>query len=503
LCVFRGPEIKGMGESWTVPLDKSGLAVYFGINGRPFLFNGNKGILYDSLPKYAVRVLDVFSKPTEDQPALIKALQARYGDDCAAVLDEVRAYRDGKHPDLAPESRQTGFLRRMVPRAFNVYVSQACNLSCRYCLNQGGAFGKAPSFMSAETAQSLVALIAGIVRAEIYPIVSVTLFGGEPLLSRKAAHVLVRGLQDLNRANLKTRVHVILSTNGTIYDKEIFDILAEQPDCNSAVVSLDAFKATHDQNRPFADRAHGSTFDAVLGNLRRMMEEGIPYSVICVVPHPYDFIAASEELHRLGIRRLEIKQLIRHVYGRPDLPDVFAEDFSLWRKNYLAYSDYHIAYLREKDPADHVDRFALFGDYAQALGGGERGRTLGCGITDQKMAVNSQGRLMPCESFVDEQFEIGDVRTGFDQARYDSFEAWILEHGQFRVADARCRNCFAKLACGGGCYALAYDKNKRLAPLPESSCQFTREKVKIDFYYISRMRKEHPELVPKRDRNDS
>src|ERR1039457_5404354 len=155
--------------------------------------------------------------------------------------------------------------------------------------------------MSVETAREFLALIANTVTSGIYPTVTVNLFGGEPLLSRQAVYTLARGLQNLNRANLQTRVHIMLSTNGTIYDQEIFQVLAEQPECNTVIVSLDAFKERHDKNRPFTNSRKGSTYDVVLGNVHAMMGANIPYSVICVVPYPYDYTGAAEELHRLGI----------------------------------------------------------------------------------------------------------------------------------------------------------------------------------------------------------
>ena len=470
-----------MGRCWTIPIDKAGLVIYFGMNRRPFLYDGHKGVFYDSLPAHAVKVLEELAKPAVDKPTAQYPLRKTYGEPSDGVRQEIQLYRNGTHPNLTPESRQESFPQRS-PNIFNVFVSQACNLSCRYCINQRGTFGKGPSIMSRETAREFLAFVEKTISSGIHPVVHVLLFGGEPLLARDTVHTLARGLQDFNRQKLKTKVHIVLSTNGTIYDRAVFRILAEQPDCNTVVVSLDAFKEIHDENRRFADPARGSTYDTVLRNLRRMIREDIPYSVTCVVPYPYDYIGAAEELCHLGIRRFEIKQLIPHVYGRPDLPEVFRDDFTLWKKNYLAYSDYGLDQLDGRRPAQYVDRAALFGDYAKALGGlKDRPGTLACGVADVKVGVTSDGRVMPCESFCGHaEFELGNVRTGFDPAKCQKFDEWILSRGQFRIDHKRCRNCYAKLICGGGCYALSYDKTGRLDPYPESWCRFVREAVKTD-----------------------
>lgn len=349
--------------------------------------------------------------------------------------------------------------------------------------------------MSAETAKDALLFIIEIACTEKYPVVTVNLFGGEPLLARKAVYTLARGLQDLNDKNLRTKIHIMLSTNGTIYDKRIFDILAERPDLNTVVVSLDAFRDIHDKNRPFANPKKGSTYDVVLNNIKRMAQEEIPYSVTCIVPYPYNYVTAAKELHRQGIKLLEMKQLIHHIYGQSVLPEVFERELRLWRKNYLAYSDYYIDHLYSKLPARHISRFTIVGDYAEALGNQLSRRTLACGLADSKIGIGSDGRMMPCESILGhKQFELGNVKEGFDRKKYDKFEEWILSRGQHRIDDEHCRNCYAKLICGGGCYALVYDKTKNIRPLPQSSCQYIREGVKIDLYYISRLRKEHPEI---------
>jgi len=484
-----------MRESWTIPVDQHGLVIYFGVRGRPFFFNGHKGVFYDSLPPDAVEALDALSTPEENARILAGLPRRNHRVGRNGLGKEIQLYRRGTHPDLEPEARQAGFCRRLDPQEIVVYVSRACNLACTYCFNQGGTFGTRGSLMSAETAKDSVAFIRAMLATSTRRYVTVNLFGGEPLLARPALYTLVRGLQDVNRSGLATKVHILLSTNGTIYDQQIFDVLAEEPECNTVVVTLDAFKEAQDKNRPFRGR-RASSYDTVIANLRRMIDKKIPYSVSCQVPFPYDYIAAAEELHRLGFEWLEIRLMIRHVFGKQELPDVFQDDLALWKEKYLAYCDYYLDYLKTPRPAKHSDRRAVLGDYAKGLDrAGGSPHNLGCGIIEDLISIAADGRAIPCHCFLHEGFELGHVKTGIDAAQYDRFEKWILSQGQLRIDNERCRNCYAKLLCGGGCYAASYDRAHRLEPLPESSCQFAREKVKIDLYFISRMRKEHPELL--------
>jgi uncharacterized protein len=347
--------------------------------------------------------------------------------------------------------------------------------------------------MSVEIATQTVAFIAKVLSTSTHPYVVVTLFGGEPLLAHDALYVLVRGLQDLNRCGPRTKAHILLATNGTIYDQRIFEILAEESEGHTVVVAFDAFKEAQDTNRPFTDPSRGSSYDTVVANLQRMTAAKIPYSVSCQVPYPYDYVGASEEIRRLGVEILEIRPLTRHIFGRQGLPEVFHEDLELWKKRYLEYCDYCLETDGAHRPAKHLDRLGVLTRYAQRLGSanGEI-RTLSCGSADDLLAVASDGRIVPCQMFLHDGFELGHVKTGIDAAKYDRFEKWLLAHGQLRLDNEQCRNCYAKLICGGTCYAQSYDREGRLVPPPELDCQIAREKVRIDLYYLSRMRKEHP-----------
>jgi len=479
---------------FTIPVGKDGQVIYFSINGHSFFLNGHTGFFSDSIPQYADEAFKSLSKPEREQIEVFDSIRRRYGYASEALLKEIALYQNGSHPDLALEQRQTDFSQRMSPKIFTVYLAQNCNMDCAYCFSRGGTFGNQASPMSKKKAELTLDFISRIVQSGEHNTITVMLFGGEPLLAPEAAHILARGLQDLNNKNIRTKINIVLSTNGTIYDKKLFDILAEQPDRNAVVVSLDAFKSPHDRNRPYRDTKKGSTYDTIVKNLNRMMRENIPNSVTCIVPYPYDFVGSAKKLHSLGIRRLEIKQLNRHIYGESKLPQVFLRDFQTWRKNYISYSDFYIEYLAQENAVPHVDRFGVIRDYSRKLGKESRDKwKLACPLGDIKVAVTSDGKIMACESCMGhEKFCLGSVRSGFDESNYTSFQDWILSNGQHRIDHERCRRCYAKLLCGGGCYAQSFDKSNQLSPYNESTCRYIREMVKIDLYYISRLKRLNP-----------
>ena len=211
---------------------------------------------------------------------------------------------------------------------------------------------------------------------------------------------------------------MILSTNGTIYRPDIFEIFKEDRRYATVVISLDGTKEIHDANRPFLSRNGGSSY-VIIDNIRKIVAAEIPHSVTCVVPQPFDFVGMSDRLHALDIERLEIKTLNYHIHGKELLPEVFDREFEQWRSRYIEYSAYHLDYMDNGGRTADVDRYYKFQDFVCLLGGGPFHKTLACGVADDKIGVASDGRLFPCEAFLGhKQFEFGHVRSGFETEKY-------------------------------------------------------------------------------------
>lgn len=478
----------------TIPVDEYGQVIYFTVNGRSFFFNGNSGFFSDTLPGFADEAFLALRKNEKERSNIFSRLITRHGSPCQALVDEIESIKDGSHPDLEPETSQGSFFQPGFPQDIDVFLSETCNMACRYCFNERGSAGGHKSLMSVKTAQNTLKFIANLVKSGKGDFWSVNLIGGEPLLNPKAVYILARGLQDLNHARKGSPVRLFLATNGTIYNKRIFNIFAECPDVSRVVVSLDGLKDVQDLNRPFSDKRKGASYDCVVRNLKRIIHEGIPHRVTCVVACPYNFIGASDELHNLGVESLEIKQVITYILGKHPFPEDLQGDFKAWRENYLNYLDYCLEYLYEAKPVRHLDRISVFNKYASCLKKGvDFVNTISCGVGDATIAIDCNGAILPCMSFIGhKRFSLGNVSEGFDTEALNKFQKWLIEHGQHRINDRECKYCFAKRICGGGCYALSYDRFGTLGPYLDQ-CTYAKEMVKLNLYYISGMKRLHPD----------
>ena len=80
-------------------------------------------------------------------------------------------------------------------------------------------------------------------------------------------------------------------------------------------------------------------------------------------------------------------------------------------------------------------------------------RLSGCGSGTEYLAVTPWGDLYPCHQFVgDEDFLMGNVDEGIIQYR-----KLQMNSGAVSVySKERCKNCFARFYCSGGCMANSY-----------------------------------------------
>ena len=100
-------------------------------------------------------------------------------------------------------------------------------------------------------------------------------------------------------------------------------------------------------------------------------------------------------------------------------------------------------------------------------------RLSGCGSGTEYLAVTPWGDLYPCHQFVgNEKFLMGNVREGIlrEDIR-DEFKCCNV------YAKEKCRKCFAKFYCSGGCAANAYNFHGNIRDAYEVGCELERKRV--------------------------
>lgn len=197
---------------------------------------------YNSIELYLMSVLDQISESHPIIPRL-----SRRG--VIANFDERAA--------LETMGRGACLGRRDV--GLTICPTMGCNFDCPYCFENHRS-----GTMSAEVQDDVVALAERMMKAAGSNDLSITWFGGEPLLAPKVIESLSQRLMALTDER-GGEYHAGIITNGYLLTAENVRML-DACKVSSAQVTLDGLRETHDATRCLAGGA--PTFDTIVENLR-------------------------------------------------------------------------------------------------------------------------------------------------------------------------------------------------------------------------------------------
>jgi uncharacterized protein len=317
-------------------------------------------------------------------------------------------------------------------------VAQSCNLRCRYCYAKGGHYGGEQRLMREQTLaialEKLLPLSA--------PRVTVSFFGGEPLLNLPLMRRAVSLARHLGEAAGR-EVRFALTTNGTLLDDEAIDFIREH--IASLAVSLDGEAAVNDEERRFR-RGNGSVHSRVLESLACLRDAGVPFALrATLTPHNAAFVLLSAR-HLAALGPVSLRMV-------PDFSDA---EWSSTRLRALieGFGGLHRDALeRLLEGEEPLGAEALYPLLENRINARERERP--CEAGEAMLAVAADGSVYPCDHFVGRaEYCMGRLQEqGFPSA---DFERVRLRLGE-RITRSRvsCGICPAKPLCGGECPAVA------------------------------------------------
>ena len=145
--------------------------------------------------------------------------------------------------------------------------TMSCNFDCTYCFENHFA-----SRMSEQVQDDVVALAGRLLEAAKAERLSITWFGGEPLLATDIIASLSERLKSV-AAEHGAEYHADIITNGYLLSQETADLL-ERASVEKAQITLDGLGPKHNATRRLA--GGGPTFDRIVENLRTVK---LPFTV--------------------------------------------------------------------------------------------------------------------------------------------------------------------------------------------------------------------------------
>ncbi len=382
-------------------------------------------------------MMDVFQGGNDDET--VAALRGTYSEkDLWEALGELHSLMDAGElfaPDIdvPPSFQQTGLVKSLC-----LMVAQDCNLRCRYCFGDGGSYGGERAVMSPEVGRAAVDYL--IACSGVRKHCEIDFFGGEPLMNMKTVKAVTEYVRQKEKETGKV-FKLTLTTNGMLLEDSVIQWLNDNN--ISVVLSVDGRRETHDRMRPDAG-GHG-TYDRVIQRFRKLVEsrDGKNYYMRgTYTKENMDFTEDVLAMHDAGFDVLSVEPVVLKDspigFTEADLPRIF-EEYDRFTKAYLA---------RHKAGKDF-----FFFHFNMDLSNGPcvAKRLAGCGAGHEYYAVAENGDLYPCHQFVGrEGYRLGNVYDGICNEELPRYfrESHVLNK-------EKCRDCWARFFCSGGCHANA------------------------------------------------
>lgn len=351
--------------------------------------------------------------------------------------------------------------KQSVVKALCLHIAHDCNLRCKYCFAGTGEYHGARGMMSAETGKKAIDFV--IANSGSRKNIEIDYFGGEPLMNFDVVKEITEYAKEQGKKHGKN-FRFTVTTNGILLDDEKKEYINKN--MSNVVLSLDGRKEVNDRMRP---RVNGEgTYDTLLPKFLDMAEsrnQDNYYIRGTFTAYNKDF--ADDVLHfaDLGFKQTSVEPVVApetedYALTADDIPEVFEQYEKLAKE-----------YIKRRKEGKWFNFFHFMIDLDQ--GPCAIKRLSGCGAGHEYLAVAANGDLYPCHQFVgNKDFLMGNV----DEGKIDKKISKYFEDSNIYTKD-KCRNCFAKFYCSGGCSANAYNFNGDINKPYELACEFEKKRV--------------------------
>ncbi len=404
-------------------------------------------------------------KEPETLRMLIDTLGSRYTEEELqdALEDVIELTADGKlfAPDTYGPLIGAVKQRKTVVKALCLHIAHDCNLACRYCFAEEGEYHGRRALMDFETGKKALDFL--IRSSGSRRNLEVDFFGGEPLMNWQVVKDLVAYGREQEKLHDK-HFRFTVTTNGGLLNDEIQEFINQEMD--NVVLSLDGRREINDQMRPF--RNGKGSYDLIVPKFQKLADSRDQeryYIRGTFTRNNLDFSKDILHFADLGFKQMSIEPV---VGDETDPYAIRKEDLSLIMEEYDKLAQLMIE--REKQGKG----FNFFHFMIDLEGGPCISKRLsGCGSGTEYLSVTPWGDLYPCHQFVgQEEFLMGNVNEGITRPEIaDEFRGCSV------YSKEKCKACFAKFYCSGGCMANAYNFHGTIHDAYDIGCEMQRKRV--------------------------
>ncbi len=352
--------------------------------------------------------------------------------------------------------------RKTVVKALCLHIAHDCNLACKYCFADEGEYhGQKRELMSYEVGKQALDFLIANSGSRVN--LEVDFFGGEPLMNFDVVKQLVAyGRSREKEAGKNFRF--TLTTNGMLIDDDVIDFCNKE--MSNVVLSLDGRQCINDKMRP--TRNGKGSYDVIVPKFKKFVENRGDKSYYVrgtFTRNNLDFSEDFKHMADLGFKEISIEPVV----SAPDMDySIREEDIEFICNEYDKLAKDIIERHKQGKPV-------TFFHFMIDLNGGPcvYKRLSGCGSGTEYLAVTPQGDLFPCHQFVGlDDFKLGNVFDGVKNTE-------VVE--QFKLCNVyakdKCKDCFARFYCSGGCAANSYQFHGSILDAYDIGCKLQQKRV--------------------------
>lgn len=431
--------------------------------GKCFVLDVNTG---------AVHIVDelvydlVDDNKLRSKEELVADFGAKYGADVVEEayeeLQELVAegilYTEDQYEDIAHSSMDD----RDYIKAVCLNIIHACNLRCKYCFADEGEYNGHKGKMSLETAKKAIDYV--VKRSGPRKNIEIDLFGGEPTMMMDTIKEIIAYARE-NEAKWNKRIRFTMTTNATLLTDEMMDYMDKE--LENIILSIDGRKEVNDKVRIRFD-GKGS-YDQILPNIKKMVAKRDKTKAHTVrgtfTRENLDFYEDVKMMVDEGFREISIEPVVLEdghplALRKEDLPKIFE-----------SYDKLYDELVQKKAEGKEFN----FYHFKVDLNGGPcvYKRISGCGAGFEYVAITPQGEVYPCHQFVGkEEYKLGSIYN-------DSYNADLgMSFKKAHIYNKpKCRNCWARFYCSGGCQANNIAFNNDINNPYDIGCQMQKKRI--------------------------
>ena len=431
-------------------------------NGYDIVLDVNSGAIH-VVDDVTYDVIALYEGHTREE--IVNSLRERYPEtEVEEALDEVQMLVDNE--ELFTKDTYENYImdfkkRPTVVKALCLHIAHDCNLACQYCFAEEGEYHGRRALMSFEVGKKALDFL--IANSGNRRNLEVDFFGGEPLMNWQVVKDLVAYGREQEKLHDK-KFRFTLTTNGVLLNDEVMEFCNRE--MGNVVLSIDGRKEVHDKMRPF--RKGAGSYDLIVPKFQQFAESRHQdkYYVRGTFTH-YNLDFSEDVLHLadLGFKQISVEPVVAepkepYAIREEDLPKLFEE-----------YDKLAVEMIRRHKSGEDFNFFHFMID----LEGGPcvAKRLSGCGSGTEYLAVTPWGDLYPCHQFVgNEEFLMGNVWDGVKNTDIrDEFKCCNV------YAKEKCRKCFARFYCSGGCAANAYNFSGDICGAYDIGCELQKKRI--------------------------